>query len=348
VAKDVNVFHKNIILLVGSIILSITFAEVVLRLVLPLPPTWKYPQEDYIYDPEIGHWIKPNQLAFTHDKAVITNSIGIRGSEYSVEAPTGIYRILALGDSQTFGNGLALIETWPKQLESKLNQSSNWLQFEVLNCGLPGSDTWQHEIILKRMILNYHPDAVVLAFYVNDVVKRFNPSPPKHDSANELKNRVTYALKQSVLLLTLREVFYSIWQTLAPTSAYLGQQAVLNGEDDVATEKGWGQVEDSFFAMKKVADSHGAAFMLASLPRRDQVDGRLYWDDYNKNLRTLADQYKIPMVSMLEPLQRAYKKHNGSLFIPWDGHNSELANYFIAEELSKVMLENLEQSRQSD
>jgi lysophospholipase L1-like esterase len=346
VTKDVNIFRKNLILLVGSIILSITFAEIALRIVLPSPVTWKYPQEDYIYDHEIGHWIKPNQQAFTHDKTVIINSVGIRDSEYSLEAPSGIYRILALGDSQTFGNGLELRDTWPKQLESKINQLGDGIRFEVLNSGLPGSDTWQHEIILNRMISNYHPNSVILAFYVNDVVKRFTPSPSRHDAGNALKNRIIYALKKSVLLLALREALHSIQQTLAPTNAYLRQQALLSGEDDVAIEDGWEQVEESLSTMKKVADNHNIAFMLVSLPRRDQVDGRLFLDDYNKNLQMITEQYKIQMVDLLEPLQRGYKTHNGGLFIPWDGHNSEIANYIIAEEISKVMLINLDQSMQ--
>ena len=44
------------------------------------------------------------------------------------------------------------------------------------------------------------------------------------------------------------------------------------------------------------------------------------------------------MVSMLEPLQRGYKKHKGDLFIQWDGHNSEIANHIIAQEGSRAML----------
>ena len=325
-------------LLAGSIAISVLIVEIVLRIVLPTPIVWKYPQEQYIYDPEIGFWLRPNQHAFTHDKPVIINSVGIRDSEYPPRAPSGVYRILALGDSQTFGNGLKLEDTWPKQLESELNQSNLNLRFEVVNSGLPGSDTWQHEIMLERMIKNYHPDSVVLAFYVNDVVKRHIPKPSWHKSNNEKRIRIIYALKQSALLLSLRQAYYTIRQAVAPTAAFLGQQALLSGKDNENIQSRWRQVDKSISSMKGMADRYNIRFMIASLPRRDQVDGRLSWHAYNKHLQRITERYGVPMLSMLEPLQRGYKKYGKKLFIPWDGHNSEIANHIIAQQISKTML----------
>jgi len=336
-SKEKKTILRNLILLVGSIILSIAFSEMVLRVILPKPVVWKFPQENYIYDPEIGHWLKPDQHAFTHDKLVITNSIGIRESEHTLWPTPGTNRILALGDSQTFGNGLELSDTWPKQLETELNQLNNNLQFEVINSGIPGSDTWQHEIILERMISNYHPDIVILAFYVNDVVKRFTPNPSIHESGDEFKYRVIYTIKQSVLLLTLREAFQTIRQILSPTVAYLRQQALLNGEDGYDIQEAWRQVEESISAMKMLTDNNNISFMIASLPRRDQIDGRLSWNAYNNNIQAIAEQYDIPFASMLEPLQQAYKIHKRELFIPWDGHNSKIANKFIAQKMSNIL-----------
>ena len=338
VTKDTNTFRKNLILLIGSTIMSVILAEIALRIVLPPPVIWKFPQENYKYDSDIGHWLTPNQQAFTHDKTVITNSVGIRDSEYTLKAPSGVYRVLALGDSQTFGNGLELKDTWPKQLESTLNQSNNGIRFEVINSGLPGSDTWQHEIIFNRMISNYHPDSVVLAFYVNDVVKRFTPSPSRHKADNELEKRVIYAIKQSALLLTLRKAFHSIRHTLETTGAEVKQQSLFNGGYDAAIEDRWAQVKESLSDMKIMADDHNKDYMIVSLPRRDHVDGRLPWEAYNLRLQTIAAQYKIPMVSMLEPLQQGYKEHKRDLFIPWDGHNSKAANRIIAQVISMNLL----------
>ena len=87
-----------------------------------------------------------------------------------------------------------------------------------------------------------------------------------------------------------------------------------------------------------MTDKHNVRFIIASLPRRDQVDGRLTGDAYNERLKTIAQKHQIPMISMLQPLKQAYDKHGTDLFIPWDGHNSKIANYVIAQEIAKAAL----------
>jgi hypothetical protein len=41
---------------------------------------------------------------------------------------------------------------------------------------------------------------------------------------------------------------------------------------------------------------------------------------------------------MLEPLQEAYDEYGKALFIPWDGHNSKLANKIVARSLADSLL----------
>ncbi len=43
-------------------------------------------------------------------------------------------------------HGIGIEDTWPKQLERGLNERAGAGDFEVLNGGLPATDTWQHEI----------------------------------------------------------------------------------------------------------------------------------------------------------------------------------------------------------
>jgi hypothetical protein len=339
--------YQNILLLIGSIIFSAILAEVVLRTILPAPITWKYPQEFYIYDPEIGFWLEPNQKAFTHDKIVTTNSVGIRDSEYSPYPPPNTYRILALGDSQTFGNGLDLVDTWPKQLETILNKKVNNLHFEVLNAGIPGSATWHHEIILQRMINNYHPDMVVLGFYVNDVSRRTSVTLSE-DRTNTLKLRIVYILKQSALLLTFRSALSTLRQKFSPDGYYLWQIALLNGGPDQVIEDGWEQVEKSFSAMKKTSNKNNTLFLVASLPRRDQVSGNLPGEAYNIRLEAIARKNDISMKSMLGALEVSFIDYGKDLFIPWDGHNSEIGNFIIAREIANFVLESISSQEGAD
>jgi len=326
---------KNLFLFAVSVMVSVIILEIALRVILPSPITWKHPQEHYVRDPEIGHWMEPDQQAFTHDKVVHINSVGIRDKEYTEQAQKGVYRILALGDSQTFGNGLELSDTWPKQLESLLNDYSKDIGYEVINSGLPGSDTWQHEIILQRMISRYHPDAVILAFYVNDV---FRSTKNNFNTKNKLESKVTYLLKSSALLLTFRIALRSIRQSLFPSDWHLKELALLKGTNDISFDKLWQQVNSSLSRMKLVCDREKIKFIIASLPRRDQISGQLPWEGYHKRLQTIASRLHIPLINMLEPLQESYDDYGKALFIPWDGHNSKLANKIVAESLAASFL----------
>jgi len=330
--------YKNIILLIVSFTISVVFLELALRVVLPPPIIWEYPQEQYLFDPEIGHRLKPEQLAFTHDKPVQINSMGIRDVEYAETAQKKVYRILALGDSQTFGNGIELVHSWPKQLEKILNNTSDDVSYEVINSGLPGSDTWQHEIINRRFISRYHPDAVVLAMYVNDIVTRFKPKKKKSETANELQTKFFYLLKRSVLLLSLRNASQSIQQLMSPGRGHTHQQAVLKGISGPSVDKAWQQVDASLLAIKELCDQKRVKFVVASIPRRDQVYSQLPSKDYNQRLREIADRHQIPLVGLLKPLQKAYTTHGEALFIPWDGHNTEIANDVIATQIHERLL----------
>ena len=88
-----------VLLLGGSISFSACMAETSLRLLYGRPVHFRYPQARYLADPAIGHWMLPNQRTFNHHKPLRTNSVGIRGPDYSREVPAGTRRVLALGDS---------------------------------------------------------------------------------------------------------------------------------------------------------------------------------------------------------------------------------------------------------
>ena len=265
---------QNLLLIFGSLVFTVLLAEILLRAVLPPPIVWKFPQERYLFDAETGHRLKPNQQAFTHDKAVSINSRGIRDSEYERNPDGQTTRVLALGDSQTFGNGIAQSETWPKQLERKLNEVAGAGSYEVLNAGLPSTDTWQHEILLQRLMATYDPDIVILAFYVNDVVsKPVLIRNAQSDDVDSKSRRLIYILKQSAFLLSLKTAFDAVMHSYSPQSGFLTQNALLAGESNPEIDRRWEQVEKSLAGMKAMVAENNVDLLVVSLPRRDQVDG---------------------------------------------------------------------------
>ncbi|MBY0494604.1 MAG: hypothetical protein K2Y23_10345 [Cyanobacteria bacterium] len=96
--------------------------------------------------------------------AVQLNSAGFRERGFAAEKPAGVYRIVAVGDSFTFGNGIRADERYSAILQARLPQ-----HFEVLNFGAAGANTPGHRSLVERLLAEIHPDFVLLQWYVNDV-----------------------------------------------------------------------------------------------------------------------------------------------------------------------------------
>jgi len=170
----------NILLIVTSSVSAYLLLEVAVR-VLDVPPTpmaalplpyyqlSESPARRFEYIP--GYSSDDKSQDSSHFGFRI-NSAGFRDHEYDLIKPDGIYRVLALGDSTTAGNGVPDVDdTYPKVLERKLNApGQSGASFEVLNMGVGGYQTMQEVETLRTKGLAYDPDLVLLTVCANDLV----------------------------------------------------------------------------------------------------------------------------------------------------------------------------------
>ncbi len=84
------------------------------------------------------------------------NRKGYRGKEYDYEKPSGVTRIVVLGDSIAFGYKAKDDEVFSDQLDRMRED------VEVINLAVQGYGTDQSLIKLENEGLRYHPDVVVL------------------------------------------------------------------------------------------------------------------------------------------------------------------------------------------
>jgi len=92
------------------------------------------------------------------------NQDGMRGPEVLEKGAR--VRILAIGDSRTFGVYVQDSESWPAQLQQLLDPDGT--NIDVLNGGVPGSTAMQGYGLLVRERLKLQPDVVVVTFGYND------------------------------------------------------------------------------------------------------------------------------------------------------------------------------------
>ena len=92
-----------------------------------------------------------------------TNARGWRGDDVPEQPPAGRLRIVALGDSCTFGYGLSEFDAWPSALQRMLDRAlGDVLPCEVVNAGIFGYSTFQNRRQAELELAALAPDVVVL------------------------------------------------------------------------------------------------------------------------------------------------------------------------------------------
>jgi lysophospholipase L1-like esterase len=96
-----------------------------------------------------------------------TNNFGLRGQDISIEKAPGTKRVILLGDSFTFGEGVKLEDTFSTQLQKIMSLSSD-RPVEVLNFGVSGWQTRDEIIFLSEFAMKFKPDLVLVVYVLND------------------------------------------------------------------------------------------------------------------------------------------------------------------------------------
>jgi lysophospholipase L1-like esterase len=107
------------------------------------------------------------EFAFTAE----TNAIGIRDHEVDLQSKDR-FRVLALGDSFTYGWGVENIDAWPKVVERLMSGKERVT--EVLNLGCPGTSVDAYAAIAEKAIPLLRPDVVVVGVLQGDDIKQLD------------------------------------------------------------------------------------------------------------------------------------------------------------------------------
>ncbi|MCI0586649.1 MAG: SGNH/GDSL hydrolase family protein [Planctomycetes bacterium] len=164
------------------------------------------------FDPDLGWRPLPNVRKrgryWGGTEPATTNSKGWRDAEHSYAKEPGLRRIVALGDSFLFGQGVDYGERFTERLEGAFPR------LEVVNLGVTGYGTDQELRLLEIEGTRYGPDLVLLvALLENDL----------DDIRHERKfswPRPTYALVGEELRFSPAR---ATWEVRARTASYLAE-----------------------------------------------------------------------------------------------------------------------------
>jgi hypothetical protein len=151
-----------------------------------LPP-WRLPMHDirnrltaldkgeslFLVDADLG-W-RPRPRASSRDGNVNIDAAGMRRNDNPAQLPkdtAGALRIVAIGDSFTFGDEVSDNETWPAQLERLLQQGG--VPARVFNLGTNAYGIDQAILRLARDGAPLRPDVVILGLQPENLMRNVN------------------------------------------------------------------------------------------------------------------------------------------------------------------------------
>lgn len=253
--------------------------EVYLR--LRLPPNTDQPS-CYVEDFELGKRLVPGFRGENFGQPLSVNSFGMRDGETTLARRPGTKRILALGDSWTFGAGVPPEDVWPEQLERLLGGPAT---IDVLNTGVSGYETYHEAFYYRNDLQKFEHDLVLVGFYpLNDVHDK--ASGYEREKALHDLHPLLYDLYKFPKRLMITQV-YSQWRKArkikkrAERYAQLHQHAgsPFEGEEDwteLYTDEyhGWQVVKESLRSIGETARACGVKGAVVLFP--DLRDLRRY------------------------------------------------------------------------
>ncbi len=125
----------------------------------------------YEYDPDLGFRVR---AYYPVDQGTITNKFGFNDDDYPLQKTSGIYRILVVGDSFGWAGGRE--GNYTAMLERQLDKHYGYHRIDIINAGYPMTHTAEQLVMLKKYGLQYHPDLVILGFFVGNDFIDGNPN----------------------------------------------------------------------------------------------------------------------------------------------------------------------------
>jgi lysophospholipase L1-like esterase len=277
---------------------------------------WKYAValKHPVPDPNLSFAHIPGRSAFLMGVPVSINSHGLRDREYPAVKPPGVYRIVMLGDSTTFGWGVTEQQTVAKILERELNKAGN-RRFEVLNSGVGNYGTVQeynHYLAYDRA---FHPDLVILEYFINDA----EPVPVERNTA---LIRRSYLLAFTISRLDAM---------LRLAGARPNREAYYAGlyEDD---RPGFQAAKQALAQLADATKGDGAQLLVAILPELHEINERYPYEREEQRVEAVLAAKQVPVMHLIEGL-RGHGPESSLWVTPDDDHPNGKANALIATQM---------------
>ena len=185
------------------------------------------------------------------------NARGYRDLERETPRPAGVRRLVCLGDSFTWGVGVLFDDTWPQRVERLLarERGERW---EAVNLAEPGLNTVQEAAKLAAEGFTYQPDAVVLAYVLNDTEDDASAAARAAEWLAEQKQQDRSLLDRSALVRLVRSRLRATLENRRRLAEYRAMYA--------EGYPGWVAGRNALVAIGGLCREHGVPLVVAVFP----------------------------------------------------------------------------------
>lgn len=339
---------RRLALILAGTLVALLIAELALRAVDTVPEVANPLYSFHASDPVLGWRGKPDvRMRFRRpdfDALVAHGPDGWRVPD-PPPPPDPSRRVLFLGDSFTWGWGVAQGEVFTDQLQRRVGSS-----VAVINRGVNAFGTAQEYLLMQRELAATHDDAVAVMFFHNDLTDDVDSSAgrrplfelegtalvPRNQPPLPLMNPVERLLKEHSRTFDL--VAFELASAKHSAEDGASKSVLREGDDDMDyhTLPGAAVTMRLLAEMHRLAADHGAEFVLVYLPQRSEIE-RLpsrypYIRAVHAMVRDVAAREGIPLVD-LSPAFNAAAQRGRALVYARDDHWTPAGHELAADVL---------------
>lgn len=281
----------NILLMIFSLVIFFGALEGLTRLL------WDYE----VSAPHVGAVVDGGDRVVVHEGIEYrTNVQGLRNREISGDKPEQTKRILVLGDSFIWGDGISADELITHHIEVMLGGYGQGI--EVVNTGKGGINTTEEFARLKKYAPIVQPDLVMLFFFTNDVLR---VEPKQAESAGKSKASSWRQRLKETLRRNSKFMAYLYYQYKSNYAAKFGVPEYLLPQDYFNLDEskpGWVAFKQAVQDIQQYCYSRDIKLLFVSIPTLTSLNENYPYSEMRSKVTEYVDDRNIPQIDLFDVL----------------------------------------------
>jgi hypothetical protein len=160
---------------------------------------------------------RPNVRGIFTGTLYETNRAGLRGPWRPRRKPSGVFRVVLIGDSFSMGSGVLYQDSYAALLDRMLEEKRHGQRYQVINVAMAGLATVGVMNRFENVGLRYDPDLVIYGYTINDI----EGPDYRHTAEPELRDPHRFRDSRSHLIRAVGPRWFSLIELVAaPPGTY--------------------------------------------------------------------------------------------------------------------------------